>query len=283
MPADSRKWDRRVARARELAEAHDFARQVLLFYIQLTNFQKTSYLRFDAADRGRNSLPAALDDIDLAHLLTRWRPFLAMLETEAPPRLADFARQSKPGGTDAGAALLRAAWPAQPHVTDSSKPEPAMAPTVTAAPSLAQFCASSFLQPFAESLADHARVPAQIERLARCPFCGSPPMVGVLRPEGDGGKRSLICSFCRTEWDYLRIACPSCDERREQKLIVYTAPKFESVRIEACDTCKAYIKTVDLTKNGLAVPEVDDIAALPLGLWADEQGYRKLASGSLCL
>ena len=108
-------------------------------------------------------------------------------------------------------------------------------------------------------------------------------MVGVLRPEGDGGKRSLICSFCRTEWDYLRIACPSCDERREQKLIVYTAPKFESVRIEACDTCKAYIKTVDLTKNGLAVPEVDDIAALPLGLWADEQGYRKLASGSLCL
>jgi FdhE protein len=91
--------------------------------------------------------------------------------------------------------------------------------------------------------------------------------VGVLRAEGEGAKRSLICSFCRTEWDYLRIACPACDERREEKLRFYTWSKFQAVGVEACDTCKAYIKTVDLTPNGLVVPEVDESqpSLLPFG------------------
>ena len=126
-----------------------------------------------------------------------------------------------------------------------------------------------------------AEVLAPQVRRPTCPYCGSPPLVGVLRPEGEGAKRSLICSFCRTEWDYLRIACPACGERREEKLSVYTTPKFEAVRVEACDTCKAYIKTVDLARNGLAVPEVDELAAVPLTLWADENGYRKATSNVL--
>jgi FdhE protein len=94
-------------------------------------------------------------------------------------------------------------------------------------------------------------------------------------------KRSLICSFCRTEWDYLRIACPACDERREEKLCVYPSAKFQAVRVEACDTCKAYIKTVDLTPNGLAIPEVDELAAIPLTLWAEENGYQKATHNAL--
>jgi FdhE protein len=48
------------------------------------------------------------------------------------------------------------------------------------------------------------------------------------------------------------------------------------VRVEACDTCRVYLKAVDLTKNGLAVPEVDEIAAVALDLWAAEHGYTKL-------
>ncbi len=43
-----------------------------------------------------------------------------------------------------------------------------------------------------------------------------------------------------------------------------------------CDTCKQYLKTIDLTKNGLADTVVDEIAAAPLDLWAREQGYSKL-------
>ena len=107
--------------------------------------------------------------------------------------------------------------------------------------------------------------------------------MGVLRPEGEGAKRSLICSFCRTEWDYLRLACPACDERREDKLCVYTTSKFEGVRVEACETCKAYIKTVNLARSGLAVPEVDDLATIPLTLWADENGCHRATRNLVCL
>jgi FdhE protein len=142
---------------------------------------------------------------------------------------------------------------------------------------LRRFAALAFLQPYAEYLAYRVDLPAPDARRPVCPSCGSKPLVGVLRPEGEGAKRSLICSFCGTEWDYLRIACPACEESRDDKMCVYTAAKFELVRVDACETCKAYIKTVDLTKNGRAIPEVDELAAIPLTLWADEQGYTKIS------
>ena len=52
--------------------------------------------------------------------------------------------------------------------------------------------------------------------------------------------------------------------------------RLPHVRVEACDTCKRYLKSVDLTTNGLAVPVVDEIAAAPLDLWAAEHGYQKI-------
>jgi FdhE protein len=53
------------------------------------------------------------------------------------------------------------------------------------------------------------------------------------------------------------------------------------VRIEACDNCKRYLKTIDLTKDGHAVPIVDDIASVSLDLWAAEQGYSRLRANLL--
>ena len=100
--------------------------------------------------------------------------------------------------------------------------------------------------------------------------------MAILRPEGDGGKRSLLCSLCYTEWEFRRLVCPRCGEEDHQKLPVYTAGPFPHIRIDACDTCRTYLKSIDLTRNGLAVPEVDELAALPLDLWAAENNYTKL-------
>ena len=47
-------------------------------------------------------------------------------------------------------------------------------------------------------------------------------------------------------------------------------------KLEACDHCRTYIKSIDLTKNGLAVPVVDELASVPLDIWAEEHGYTKL-------
>jgi FdhE protein len=109
-----------------------------------------------------------------------------------------------------------------------------------------------------------------------CPFCKRKPGLGVLRPQGDGGQRSLICSFCVAEWVFRRIVCPACGEEDHRQLPVNTAEQFEYIRVECCDRCKHYIKTVDLTKTGLAEPIIDELASVPLDLWAQEHGYKKL-------
>ncbi len=121
--------------------------------------------------------------------------------------------------------------------------------------------------------------PRFIERvLAQCGPCGGHqgPLCSVLRPEGDGGKRWLVCAVCFDEWEFNRIRCPACGEEDQSKLPVYTAAQFAHVRIEACDSCRRYLKCVDLTKNGLAVPEVDEIAAVALDVWAAGQTYTKI-------
>jgi formate dehydrogenase maturation protein FdhE len=315
VPRTGNKWDQRIDRARILAEAYPFCTQILSFYSKLTAFQKSSYLEAQSACGSRNgrrgSLPPAwaepsggmpaLDEVDLRLLFGRWDSFLSMIASEAPASLGEFTRRLSALGPDAAIALLRSVWPRNrvvateavdvPLVGTHTSPPQQRATTRAAPTSISEyqsanlsevslferFCAQAFLQPYAELLADQAKVPTPPVRRPTCPYCGSPPLVGVLRQEGDGAKRSLLCSFCRIEWDYLRIACPACEESREQKLCVYTTPAFECVRVEACDTCRAYIETVDLTRNGLAVPEVDELAAIPLALWADERGYKKVA------
>ena len=119
--------------------------------------------------------------------------------------------------------------------------------------------------------------PAQSsESPTHCPACSELPVVASLKPEGEGGKRYLTCSLCFIEWPFNRMQCPHCGEHRQEALPVYNAEQFPYIRIEACDTCKRYIKCVDMTRNGLAIPEVDEMASLPLDIWATGQNYIKI-------
>jgi FdhE protein len=103
--------------------------------------------------------------------------------------------------------------------------------------------------------------------------CHEPPVLGVLREEGHGARRTLLCGRCLTEREYLRVVCPACGEQQFDALPVYTADQFAHVRIDACDSCRRYLKTIDLSKDGLAEPIVDDLASVAMDLWAREQGY----------
>jgi FdhE protein len=64
---------------------------------------------------------------------------------------------------------------------------------------------------------------------------------------------------------------------------VYTAEELKHVRVECCDSCRTYIKTVDMTKMGRAEPVVDEMAAVPLDVWAEQRGYAKLQRNLLQL
>jgi FdhE protein len=151
-----------------------------------------------------------------------------------------------------------------------------------------RFAVDAVLQPYAEVAACSMGVGSSSGQpvgglTARCPICASPPSVGVLREDGQGARRTLVCARCLTEWPYRRVVCTGCGEEEFDRLPVYTADAMPHVRVEACECCRRYLKTVDLSKNGLAVPIVDDVASVSLDLWARQSGYRRLRANLLRL
>jgi FdhE protein len=137
------------------------------------------------------------------------------------------------------------------------------------------------LQPYAEHLAARRIAPA-IRRTSRggssCPFCAGSPQVSILHADGAGagGGRSLQCAMCATTWSFGRVRCANCGEEDEHQLGYYSATALDHLRVDACDTCRHYLKAVDLTRLGTAVPVVDEIAGSALDLWAVQHGYCKI-------
>jgi FdhE protein len=260
------KWDARIRRAGRLAAAHPFAAEGLHFYEHVTEFQKTFYAELESAcgtsiaTRPPGSLRA---EFDFFVLSPRFPAFLSLIEKFAPGPLAQSAAEIRRREPSLWQEILAEYWQAVPESPAGQSPAEALISWI-------------FLQPYAEYLADHTRREPVHATPPTCPLCGSHPQAGVLRPEGDGGKRFLLCALCSTEWEYRRIVCPSCGEEDEKNQAVYIAQEFGHVRVEACDTCRFYLKAVDLTKDGHAIPVVDELAAIPLDLWASERGYTKI-------
>lgn len=261
-------WDARIRRAEALAKKFPAAREVLTFYKKVAEFQRGSHAQLvsqRAPQPERNGGDSVRGRLNPDVVILRFPAFLSLVETSAPARLAEFALEFR-GRPDAWVPLLQNYW------ENGGRFEPVAEDRST-------FCARAFLQPYAEYVAVTATRPSNLSASERCcPICFGMPQVAVLRPEGDGGRRSLICSFCTTEWDFRRIVCPSCGEEDEKKLKVFVAKEFETVRLETCDSCRNYIEAVDLTKDGHAIPVVDELACIPLGLWAEAQNYHKLQS-----
>jgi FdhE protein len=250
------KWDLRIRRADELAAEHPFAAEVLRFYSHVARLQKDLYAGMAGAGA------------DLQPLVPKFPGFLGAVAAAAPEPLAQCARDLQQRNPEQGLDALNSFWRAAPRF----QPEPGRA---------AELLVCIFLQPYAEYLADRGEPLPARETFGTCPFCSARPIAGVLRPEGDGARRSLICALCAMEWNIGRIVCPACGEETVEKLAVYSAEQFPHMRVEACDTCRYYIKTVDLTKNGHAVPVVDELAAIPLDLWAQQHDYVKLRANLL--
>jgi formate dehydrogenase accessory protein FdhE len=262
-------YDARIRRAESLASQHPFAAEVLRFYSRVAEFQKDFYadikknIASQWTSRPPGSLRVSMPSIDAGLLFSRLNSFLSLVTQAAPPTLAAAARDISHQDAVSNLFLLRAYWDLG-GIDDQL------------IGAFAQFIPRAFNQPFAELLAAHTTAAPAVSTVHRCPLCGGQPFLGVLRPEGDGAKRRMMCSFCLQEWDFRRIYCPACGEEDEKKLPVYVAEQFPHIRVEACETCKVCVRTIDLTTNGNAVPVVDDLAAIPLSLWSDEHGYTRL-------
>jgi formate dehydrogenase accessory protein FdhE len=142
------------------------------------------------------------------------------------------------------------------------------------------YLSRAILRPYAETLRELGRTPDRARAKGRCPFCGG--AAGVARrqsAEGQGSVRSLVCVLCGLEWEIGRIRCPSCLEDEPKRLPSFTSEAHPLVRIEACDACAKYVKSIDSTLDGRIVPEVDDLASLAMDLWSREQGFERLEPG----
>ena len=143
------------------------------------------------------------------------------------------------------------------------------------------YLARALLRPYAELLAAGgvAVEPAKGPPVyGACRSCGGPPWIAWRRSgSGDEAPQRLLgCGICGSERHLDRIACAGCGQAEPTKLAVFQTERHPAVRIEACDACLRYIKTIDLTVDARVVPEVDDLCSLSLDLWAAEQGYERL-------
>jgi FdhE protein len=106
-----------------------------------------------------------------------------------------------------------------------------------------------------------------------CPICGSLPYMSELK---ENGQRYLICSFCDFQWPWERLKCPFCENSDHKKLHYLYAEGQEACRIDLCDKCKQYIKTVDSRKlDHEPYPDIEDITTLHLDILASDRGYKK--------
>ena len=251
-------WSAQLQRADHLAIKNEATRELLTFYAKLLRAQKGIYERLRSL---KGWLPSGLLEEDLRVVRVSWPELLRSVEESGPLALVDEAKT-----------LLRA----DDVEVDRMLLEQWRAPADTS------FFAKAFLQPYARWLAETGARPVDRdlgEGENHCPFCGGPPQLSFLQTRevtSESGNRELLCSTCLTSWLFRRVLCANCGEERPSKLGYFHSPEYDHVRVEACDTCKHYIKGVDLTRLGLAVPLVDEVAAAPLDLWAREHGYTKI-------
>lgn len=141
-------------------------------------------------------------------------------------------------------------------------------------PGVLRFLARAALRPFVAQVSEAAEALLQGDPWphAYCPVCGSPPDMACLDEEG---KRRLHCSLCSAEWRYARIGCPFCGNEDQERLGYLAVEGEEGFRVDLCDACRRYLKTVDRRVLEFSAPlDLEHLATLHLDLVAVDRGYR---------
>ena len=141
------------------------------------------------------------------------------------------------------------------------------------------YLSRAMLRPYLEVLRAEDIPPERPRR--GCPFCGGDPAVGAVRGgiEDVTGARSLHCALCGLEWEMEAVLCVACGERDPAKLASFASDVVPGVRLDTCQACGRYLKTLDLAHDPGLLPEVDDLTSLALDQWADQQGFTRVEPG----
>jgi FdhE protein len=274
------RWSERRRRAGDRAERWPFAAEVLAFYGALLDTQQRIY------DLARERRPE-------------------------PGRVAEFVAEAAfphiiEVSIDRGPERLKNSVIERFHEADSAQLVRRWLDGAELDP-VDRYVARASTSPVLEAL-DHAALRALAGKRTderHCPACGGAPQVSYFGLSSEDlviAHRYLECSRCAGTWAYARMTCASCGENDTTKLMVYSevgslegerskelvkhgagdpnpalpGSQFPHMRIDGCRTCSRYLLTVDMARDGKAVPAVDELAALPLDLYAKELGLTKI-------
>jgi hypothetical protein len=266
-------WAARRARARELRERHPFAGELLTLYLALLPVQADAW----SAVRESPPEPAQLPRWAEARVL----PAVVRATVAAGPAALGEAARSHLAARTANDAL--AGWLAGEELDPVER-------------YLARASLAPVLEALGESACAACSAPGDAADGSVCPCCGGLPQVSYVAATGDSlvsGGRSLLCARCGWSWACSRSICPACGEGGEARLTTYAErwngavsangageadrpPMLPHLRVVGCETCRRYLIEVDLQRDARAVPEVDELIAVPLDLHAADHGLTKL-------
>ena len=271
-------WTDRRRRVGELRARQSFSRQVLDFYGALLSVQERAYHDAALASPPPASLVQYVVELVVPGVLD---VSLSTGPDRMRSELMDRLEKVDPRDMVAG-------WARDKHQ-----------------PAVDRFLARAALGPVLEALGPEARAMCAGPRDARhCPDCGGPPQLSFFAPAPEDlatGGRLLLCARCASTWGYPRMTCPACGEDASSQLTIFSelgtssgergsvvrglpsaaqraAPDavFPHMRVEGCETCHHYLLNIDLSLDRGAVPLVDELAAIPLDLYARDRGFTKI-------
>ena len=184
-----------------------------------------------------------------------------------PPALASVARELDEAEVASVAAGLARYRRGERATGDDARPR--------------DYLARAMLRPLVELQRALTDEPSRSPPSGRCPFCAGAPSIAFRRTaaEGDGATRHLVCALCGLDWDFPRIRCPACGENDPEKLPAFHDERYAGVRLEACESCRRYVKSLDRSRDERIEPEVDDLASIALDLWAGERDHVRIEPG----
>ena len=272
--------DRR-SRAADLRGRHAFARELMDFYGALLGVQDQAHQEATSARPSAGDLVAYVAEMTV-------------------PAVVDVSLA-------AGPAPLRGAVAARLETAD---PREMVAAWIGGEEQVMvdRFLARASLGPVLEALGPEAAASCiGIRDQRHCPICGGPPQLSYFAIASEdlaAGGRFLLCARCLSSWGYARMTCPGCGENSSSHLPIFSEEGtasgergsvvrglqgklrdhdafghkavFSHIRIEGCDTCRRYLLGIDLAADPGAVPDVDEMTALPLDLYARERGFSKI-------
>jgi len=107
-----------------------------------------------------------------------------------------------------------------------------------------------------------------------CPVCANRPEMAYMAK--GLGTRYLVCGLCGFQWPSHPIKCVYCNNIEQGTLRHLFTEDKNPYRLNVCDICKGYLRTVDLNKwlyPREFLPRVESLVMLYLDMLADREGF----------